>query len=285
MFLNLKLKNMLLTPQQDISEHIVQALTYQPNLSLPELQKQIEPKYKKTLTPQGWYKALKKLLQNGVIIKQKMIYSLNTSWVADALRWSQTLKQNYIEPCKTAVIKLPNREKEKITYRFSSLLALNSFWAHALVYIGAQYPKNNTVYGYNPHFWFYLAHDAIEAQYNRSMGQMNAKTYLIIGSQTFLDTWNERFFPNHVRHWCSPKSLYPDETHYLNYVAGFFLDIKIDQKMAEYLHQLYANTKSLQDINQLALIDLFQKKAPCTLSISKNQRRGEAFKRKIMRHF
>lgn len=276
---------MLLTSQQNICEHIAQVLSHHPNSSLQELQQRIKSQYQKKLTLQAWYKALKKLIQDGVVIKQKMTYSLNTSWVADILRWSHTLKQNYIENTRTQVIKLPTKEKEKIIYRFPNLLALNSFWAHVLVYIGAQYPKNNTVYGYNPHFWFYLAHSSVEKQYNRSMGEVGAKTYLIIGSKTFLDIWNEQFFPKNVEYWCSPKPLYLQKWHYINYVAGFLLDIKIDKKMADSIDKLYKSVISLQDINQLEIIAMFQDKVSCSMTISKNKRGGEAFKRKILRYF
>lgn len=276
---------MIFSPSQTLADHLIIALSKEPRLTLEQLQKQIAPELKQPVSLQSWYKTIKKLIAAGVIIKNKKDYSLNTSWVGDILAWSAQLEATYITKEQSKVIALPQKEGAKIKYSFPDLLTLNSFWAHLLVHIAAQFEKT-TVYAYNPHFWFYLAHSDVEKQYNRSMRLFNAPSYIIIGSNSFLDEWNARFFdPKLITSWLSPKPLYPAKNIYLNYIAGYLIEVKIDADQAEKLDYFFKKTESLANLSPVEIISLFQQKAPCTLTIAKNKQKGEAFKRKILRHF
>jgi len=277
---------MLFTENQTIKELIVQELSCSPHSTLEELIKNISPKLKQKITLQGWYKALKGLITQGIIIKEKKKYILNTSWVVDALQWSYYLKNVYIDKEKEKVIALPQKEKEKMVYKFPDLLAMNSFWAHLLVYIGSRKPKDPIIYAYNPHFWFYLAQSAVERQYNRGLEAYGVKVWIIIGSNSFLDKWNSQFFEKtSIEYYFAQKPFYSDGTKYINYFDDYLIEIKLKKEMAKKIDQLFKKTTSLSDISQLELIGLFQEKSPCIVTITKDKQKGEIFKRKIKRYF
>lgn len=277
---------MLFTEDQTIKELLIQELSYSPHLTLEEIIERITPKLKQKITIQGWYKTLKVLIAQGVVIKEKKKYVLNTSWVVDVLRWSHQLKNSYIDKEKERVITLPKKEKEKITFKFPDLLAMNSFWAHLLVFIGSQKPKDSIIYAYNPHFWFYLAQSTIEKQHNRGLENFGVKVYMIIGSNSFLDKWNAQFFDKtSIEYYFSQKPFYTDGTKYINYFDEYLIEIKLKKEMTKKIDRLFKNTGSLADISPLELISLFQEKSPCTVTISKNKIKGQAFKKKIKRYF
>lgn len=277
---------MLFTPKQTLDEQIIQELSKTPHLELEKLIKKISPRLKQKISLQGWYKAIKRLLDLGVVIKQRKKYTLNVSWLVQVLKWAHTLKAVYVDRAKQKVIKLPVLQKQKVKFTFPDLLALNAFWAHILVHIGSLTRGEKTVYAYNPHFWFYLAHGDFEKQYNQSMKAHKVKTQIIIGANTFLDKWNAQFFdPKIIEHWLSPKPLYPEQHKYINYINGYLLEIQINKKTAQKIDELFKKTKSLSDLSQLELIGLFQERAPCTMTVSKNHQKGTAFARKIKRYF
>lgn len=277
---------MLFAENQTIKELIVQELSYSPSLTLQELTEKISPKLKQKITLQGWYKALKILIAQGIIIKEKKKYILNTSWVVDVLQWSHRLKNVYIEKENEPVIALPKKEREKVTFKFPDLLTMNGFWAHLLVYIGSQNPKDPIIYAYNPHFWFYLAQSAVEKQYNRGLESFGIKTLIIIGSNSFLDKWNAQFFEKtSIEYYFSKKPFYPDQTKYINYFGDYLIEVKVKKEMAKKIDHLFKNTISLSDISQLELMGLFQEKSLCTITVSKDGKKGGVFKRKIKRYF
>ncbi len=277
---------MIFSQKQGIDELIIRELSHSPHLELKELIKKISPKLKKKISLQAWYKIIKKLLDQGVIIKQNKKYTLNVSWLAQVIKWANMLKTIYVERARDKIIKLPKKQKEKVKFTFPDLLSLNAFWAHILVHLGSLTPEGSTVYAYNPHFWFYLAHGDFEKQYNQSMKDYKVKTQIIIGSNTFLDQWNAKFFDSKIiEHWLSPKPLYPDQKKYINYLNGYYLEIKLEKQMAEKIDKLFKKTESLADISQLELLALFSEKSICTMMVSCNKQKGEAFARKIKRHF
>ncbi len=137
-----------------------------------------------------------------------------------------------------------------------------------------------------PHFWFYLAHGAIERMYNQSMLAYHAHTYMVIGSRSFLNRWSEQFFPKkYFSYWLSTRPLYKDNRVAYNYIGGYFLEIKIHSCIARRIDDLFSRAQSLADVSQMEVISLFQHKGLCTLSISQAGKEAEAFKRKIARHF
>jgi len=277
---------MLLTKAETINDLIVRELSKSPHLTLDKLVRKIGKRDKQKITLQGWYKALKRLMESGVIVKEGKSYSLNVSWVVDVLRWSYNLNRTYIEKEKEPVIALPQKQGEKITFKLRDLLAMNSFWAHLLVYIASKKPKDRTIYGYNPHFWFYLAHSDVERQYNRSLNKFGIRTLLYIGSNSFLDRWNNQFFnKNNIIAYFAPKPLFKEKNKYVNYFGGYLIDVKLKKEQAEKIDQLFKKTSSLADLSQLEIISLFQEKSLSTITISKNTKKGEAFKRRIKRYF
>ncbi len=277
---------MLLGKIETIDDSIIKELSKSPHLTLEELKKKTSRKSKQKITLQGWYKALKRLIDQGIVVKEGKSYSLNVSWIVDLLRWSHLLSKTYIEKEKEKIIQLPKKEGGKITFKLRDLLATNSFWAHLLVYIASQKPKDKTIYGYNPHFWFYLAHSEVERQYNRSLNKFGIKTLLYIGSNSFLDKWNNQFFSkNNIEAYFAQKPLYPEQTKYINYFGGYCIEVKLKKETAQKIDSLFKKTTSLADISQLELISLFQEKSFCTITIAKNSKKGETFKRKIKRYF
>lgn len=273
---------MLFAKDQTVDELIVQELSYRPKQDIGQLQKRLVSRLKNPLTIQAWYKALRRLIEEGVVVKQKKYYSLNVSWTMDILRWSLDMKTVYIEKPSESIIVLPH-QNQKIKFRFPNLLAMNSFWAHLLVYIASRCAKKPILYAYNPHFWFYLAHGEVEKQYNRSMKAFNMRTYMIIGSDSFLDKWNAQFFDKTITQYClSPISIFQDRQKYFNYIDKYFIEITIQKDVAQSIHYLFERINSLADISQ---IELIQKKSSCMIHVSKSSQKGEKFKRKISRYF
>lgn len=275
---------MFCTHKQTIDEEVVKVLAYNPRLFLDEIKKNVVSENKISL--QGWYKVIKRLMIEGVVVKEKKRYSLNVAWIIDILKFSEALKATYINKTPQTIIHLPTKEKESIFFKFSDLLSMNTFWAHLLTYIASKEPQHKKLYAYNPHFWFYLAHDEIEKQYNRSMKEFDVKTYMVIGSTNFLDRWNVRFFDpqSTLTHLCS-EPLFYNKKKYINYIGGFLIEITIPKEVAQSIDDIFNTVHSLSDISKLELIKLFQYKAKCMITIAKDKHNGGLFKKKIVQFF
>lgn len=274
---------MLKSSDKNLAELIVEALSYGPNQTLEDIRENADSIEKTEFTLQAWYKALSRLSDESIVVKQGKRYSLNTSWIVDVLQFSESMRRHYLEDDQESIV-LPDEERESKIFKFKDLLSMNTFWAHVLVKIASQ-TKDKTLYIYNPHFWFYLAHGDVEEQYSRSMEEMGVEIYLIVGSNSFLDKWNAKFFEDNVRHWLSPEPIYPERHKYYNALGEYFIEVTLSEETASKIEKIFTQAKSLSDVSQLELIDLFQKKSPCKMKITKKHSKAPAFKKKIKSYF
>ncbi len=271
---------MLASGKPKIDDLIVRALATRPAQTASELLQQIETRLKNKPTTQGWYKALRRLLAQEVLIKDGQTYSLNTRWVLSVIRWAEQAEKTHLISPPFEPVRLP-KGKQRITFHFKSLVAMDTFWGHLLVYIASQAKRPPTLWAYNHHFWFYLAHEQSEVEYNKGMREYGVKTRMLIGSDGFLDRWSTGFFDSTFKFWLHPVPLYKDETAIYNYLDGYFMEVKIATSAAKAIDQLFKETKNLDQISPLTLIRIFHSNAPCTLTISRAKTRGEALKSKV----
>lgn len=275
---------MLAAVRETLDDHVVRALAEKPGQTATGLFGHVEKDLKKKPTPQGWYKALRRLLAEEVLIKDGKKYSLNARWVLGIVKYAQKAEKTHLGETDVKLVRLPQPGK-RITFHFKNLLAMDAFWGHVLVYIASRTKKPSVLYAYNPHFWFYLAHEQSERQYNQGMRRYGVKTHMIIGSDSFLDRWSTQFFDKQFfKYWLHPVSMYATDTNSYNYLGGYFIEVKISPKTAREVDGLFKNIKDLGQISPLNLISIFQTESACSLNISRSKTKGEALKRRVERY-
>lgn len=270
---------MLLGHHQTIDDRVVEELALKPGQTAAELLERIRGDLVKKPTMQGWYKALRRLLEREVLIKDGKTYSLNIRWVSSLNRLAERAGKSYLNPTAESVIRMPVG-RGRVTYRFHDLLSMDTFWGHVLVYLASR-SKGSTLYAYNHHFWFYLAHESAEKEYNKGMETYGVKTKMLIGSKSFLDRWSTQFFGTSIRYWLHPVPLYEDERIAYNYLGGYFIEVRISVETARAIDTLFESVKTLEDVSSLELIHLFRQKTSCSITISRNRSRGEQLKKKV----
>ena len=133
---------MIGTPIKTLKEEIIEILLLGP-ASTKRLRSQAAQQGH-DVTLQGIYKQLNILLESGVILKNKQVYTINNEWVKSV---SNTLSIQGIE--------LPE-EGEKFTYKFNSLQNLDAHWKHVMSSFRKKFP-NEAFFSYCPHqIWIYV---------------------------------------------------------------------------------------------------------------------------------
>src|SRR3989344_4708149 len=271
---------MLASAHQHIDDQIVAALSARPAQTASELFAKVCSPLQDKLTVQGWYKALRRLMAQEVLIKTGTTYSLNTRWILSAVRLIEQAERSHLVAPPLSPLRLPHGH-QRITSHFNNLLQMDTFWGHMLVYVASQSKRPGVLYAYNPHFWYYLAHEQSEKEYSKGMGTFGVKTRMVIGSKSFLERWNAQFFDQSISHWLHPVPLYGSQCAAYNYLDGYFMEIKIAPQAAKKIEDLFSSVKSLDQISPLTLVSIFHAHNPCSINISKSKVRGEGLKRKV----
>ena len=272
---------MLASEKQTVDDKIVQILSDKPAQTAAEIFQRVEKQLKKKPTVRGWYKALRRLVAQEVLVKDKKTYSLNARWLLSVVRWMERAEKSHLGHSPVQAVQLPD-EGKRITFHFKNLIEMDAFWGHLLMRIASQ-TKKPIYYCYAPHFWYYLAHGQAESEFHKGMKQFRVQMRYLIGSDSFLDRWSMAFFDTSFRYWLHPVPVYNDNRLTFNYFGGYFIEAKISQETAKEIEELFASVKSLNDISQLTLIKIFHNESPCALTISRSKTKGERLKSRVER--
>jgi predicted transcriptional regulator len=127
---------MLLGTKKNLYEYVVEALLIKP-LYVSQIQNYLHDK-KIPATIQGIYKALRELIKEDVVVKQKKIYLINSVW----------RKKLEIIVSKKPPFQL--FQGEKISYQFNKLDHLDMFWKHTITDIQNEFEGFPIFHG-DPH--------------------------------------------------------------------------------------------------------------------------------------
>jgi hypothetical protein len=165
------------------------------------------------------------------------------------------------------------------------LLKMNDFWSHILLIL-IQQSKNKILLGWNPHPWFHLVQTEQEKQYIQSLTLAGSKLYLIVGGNTFLDRWTEKFWDKNTVAYSFGKSNFATErTTYINVVDDYVLTVKIDPKVAHQIDDIYKNVQSMDDINLQSILSLFHQKTKISVRLEKDAEKARKVKIKFKKYW
>ena len=273
---------MLLRANENLEDLIVRILARKQKLAAKQIHKNICNETK-SYSLQGVYKELGKLQNEGVVVKNKGVYSLRLPWILELVSLADTMARQYIESIPGDLI-LPS-ENKKTTWYFTSLFRLNDFWSQILLHI-IQQSTSKTVLAWNAHPWVHLAQTRQEAQFIRSLKLAHSKMYLIVGGKTALDTWAQQFWDPSIVEYSFNKSTYDNNRNeYINIIDEYILTIKLTNDMADQIEQLYQQTTSIDVLNVADIIELFNSRTKAKITLEKNHRKAKIHVQRFKRFF
>ncbi len=256
---------------KNIEQYVIRCLAAQPLLTAADLHRKIIALNGKQYSIQGLYKELRKLHTSGVIFKLKDRYSLQFSWVLDYLSLGETLSARYIE---RAALSLPDVYETKV-WRFTNLLKMNDFWSHVLLTL-VQKSKHKVLLGWNPHPWFHLVQTKQEGRYIKSLKKTRSRLYLIVGGDTVLDRWTEKFWDKDVvRHSYGKSSFHSERSTYINVMDDYVVTVKLKPQMAREIDAIYSNTKSWNDLDLSSVLSIFHESTIIQFRIERNPEKAK----------
>ena len=236
-----------------------------------------------TKSLQKFYKELRKLQSSGVVFKLKQSYGLRLPWAIDFMSLADTISNTYVNPPLLSSI-LPDKNKKKI-WHFDNLLKLNDFWSHILLIL-IQHSKKKILLGWNPHPWFHLVQAKQEEQYLKSLGLAKSKLYLIIGGNTYLDRWTEKFLNKKVVEYSFGKSVFEkNRSIYLNVIDDYVVTVKMDTKTNQEIENLYKNIISVENMNIATMLRIFHSKVKASVWLEKNLRKADILRGRFTKFF
>ena len=272
---------MLFQAQQNLEELLVRLLATKPGLGSDVLRTSLHKAGYNYSVP-ALYKELRKLQEQGIVVRQKRRYYLSIPWLLEYLSMGKALEAQYLQDPNLALT-LPESGKSK-RWRFSNLMLLDDFSSHVILKLLAQ-AKEKIAYSWNPHPWFWIIITSHELSYIKGLKQIESKFYKIIGGGTKLDQWTEKFWQSEETRY---KFLPQFETRrdlYYNVVDDYIASFTLDKGTSEFIDHLYNNTKSYQQLDFSKVIEFFNKKHKLSFVIERNEKKANEIRARFRKIF
>lgn len=236
-------------------------------------------------TKQGFYKALRNLKEEEVVVIHAKKVSLSYVWIK---------KQS--DFYNSAIYKLTNKKTfnenflllekgDSVTYKFNNASVADAFWIHTLSILNQQIDKNEPMCIYNPHEWFLLARNESEKSLFKSIKEMKRKLVVLVDNKMPLDNSVRKYFDFKASfYYIAEKRIFKKNNYYLNIIGDYCIEVWIDKKTSNLIDDFYKQNDELTEQSKEILLNIIKTRGKNKFVISKDSKRSSKFK-KIFKKF
>lgn len=268
----------LISPRK-IDELVLAALTAGPSKTTTLFSEVCESHL---VSKQGFYAALRRLRANDTIVVAKRQVSLNTTWIHKMRDLVAKMGRTYEQREEHEVLRL--RDKESISYIFSSLRQLDNFWGHIQNIVVRALPKDAAVFTYDPHYWFYIGRRETERALIKEVVASGKQFLMTVAGTTPLDALIRADFDTDDRQYHIKKSF--DDAHlYLVVIGDFIFETRFDPSVSARIEDIYTRYTSLTPEAVHAFDAVQEIRARSRLRVSRNKTRAQKLRSRLSKNF
>lgn len=268
---------MLLGTNPDIKETIISLLSKGP-IGSTDLQKEIM--VHKKITKQGFYKALRELVIEEVVVKNKQLVALSNLWVNKLQSFVTEVDEQYKQSSDFIAL----QEGESITYHFKTLESLDLFWMHQFFLIAKQFPDEPTLF-YNSHeFWSLFRNTEQVLLYSWIRGYKR-KAYFVIGGDTSLDKETTKHISSYGLDVYYEANTGLKKNYYFTVIGEYIIATILDMNTVNAIDMLYKEHPIWTEATQKELLQILGHLKRSKVVIERNKKKAEMLRKKLMKYF
>lgn len=270
---------MLLTNKPETKEIIVTLLS-KGALSSVELHQQVD--IQKKVTKQGFYKALRELVRDEVVAKNKHLVLLNNAWLNKLHNLVHTVDESYQMQAEDTFLNL--EEGETLVYHFKTIASLDILWMHYFFIVAKKESHEDLVF-YNPHeFWSLFRHEAESFMY-KWIADNNRNHYIVVGGTSPLD----RTTTQYIKDMGLQVAYEPDSTirrnSYVCIIGDYILETVLDMNTVRAIDNLYEKYPGWNEIVLNELTDILSRIKRSKVVIERNKSKANKLRKRLVKHF
>lgn len=231
---------------------------------------------------QGFYAALRRLKAANTIVLARKEVSLNTTWIQKMRDTIARMEHTYALREEHEVLRL--RDKESISYVFSSLRQLDNFWGHIQNIVIRALPPHAAVFTYDPHYWFYVGRRDTERALIKEVERSGKQFLMTVAGKTPLDVAIKGDFDTDTRQYHMEK-FFDDESLYMVVIGDYIFESHFAPEVSKYIEDVYAVHIALTSDAIRALDSIQELRARFRLRISRNRVRAKKLRTKLAKNF
>ncbi len=270
---------MIIGTRHDTAETIVEILAKGSCTTL-ELEKLVAKE--RIVTKQGFYKALRKLVQDEVVEKNKQSVFLSNVWVTRMHDFLDTVDATYQEQTSRSLVTLS--EGESLTYSFRSIGHLDTLWMHYFFLIAKEHPAADILM-YDAHEFWSLVRPGAQKFLYEWIKSSKRNSYVVIGSNTELDKKTTSYIKklgSSVMY--EPKASYP-KNYFTLVIGDYVIDSLVDKKTGEGIDKIYKTNPLWNEETKRKVISLIEGSLRHKIVITRDIKRAMKIRKQLMKYF
>ncbi len=235
------------------------------------------------ITKQGFYKALRKLKGEEIILVYRKIVSLDTVWIKKmGDLFEEITKAHALRRDSFDIVGLDDRES--MTYLFSNAKNLDTFWGYIQSILIHKIEPCEPIFSYDPHYWFYIARKEREQELLKEMVEHKRQFLMTVGGTTPLDKVVRQDFNNDYLQY-NYKKMFDAPNYYITLLSDYIIEVTLDISVSTEIENIYQNEKVITAEIINSLDKLLLSKGRNKIKISRNRKRAVLLRKKFQKDF
>jgi hypothetical protein len=237
---------------------------------------------RKDISKQGFYKALRELLADEIITKNKQLVLLSPVWITKVQNFIHAINNSSVAQVSEEIIHL--QEGDTIVFRFKSIVELYLLWAHYF-FIFCKQTEGSVIFFNSHNFWILIRSDIENAIYQWTKDN-DKEVYNVVGYNTPIDRSisEEVSAKYNIRssHTSKPEL---KQTVFPTIFGDYIMSTILDQKTVNAIHQVYLKYKKWEPAVELEMKEIISNMGKSKVVIERNAKKAEKLRKKLMNHF
>jgi hypothetical protein len=270
---------MLFGSNPDTKELIITLLS---SASFDSLDLYDQIKKKKPVTKQGFYKALRELLKDEVVTKNKRRVLLSPVWSNKLKSFVNQIEQTSTVQGSKEIINL--QEGDTMVFRFKSIVELYLLWTHYFILFCKR--SDGPVVFFNTHNFWVLIRSDIENEMYQWIRDNKKDAYSVIGHSTPLD----RSTSDYIRTAYGIKLAYESKPSIREVVfpavfGDFVMSTILDPVTVSAINDLYVRYSKREPALEMEILAIISRMKKPKMIIERNSKKAEKIRKKLLNHF
>ena len=271
---------------------ILDILSKKAKLSSKEIFEHFSQKYPRKMTIQGFYKVIRKMLDDRVLLKDGQLISLDSFWINKVMEFSKNIERTYAANSLTAA-NILLEEGERRVFEFENVIAMDNLWSHGLNLVRQFYAANGhpdkNAYSRNYFSVFHISRTESESTNLQYFESSKMEWFMASGSDTFLNHLPAKLIEKENYHqfifdfdgYNKGKEKPLEKNLWVTLVGDFIFEARLPKYVFELVEKIYEETRSIGEFNADKISGLFQEPGKAILAVSRDKKRAEQIRREI----
>lgn len=272
---------------------ILDILSRKAKLTSKEIFEHFTKKYPKRMTIQGFYKVIRKMLDDRILLKDGQLISLDSFWISKVVEFSKNIERTY-SPTSPTSTNILLEEGESRTFEFENIISMDNLWSHGLNLVRQYYVNhehaNKNAYSQNYFSVFQIARTESENVNVQYFESSNMQWYMASGSDTFLNHLPTKlleeenyhqFVFDFEKYLVENKDKTIEKNYWVTVIGDFIFEVRFPKYVFELIEKIYQDTQNISEFNADKISSLFLEPGKANLTVSRDKKRSELIRQDV----